>query len=55
MYHPVAKTDDPQNGSGYFHNDACKTLSVKKSETILISLFFLFHAEAFLLFIFSDL
>lgn len=54
MYHPVAKTDDQQNGSGYFHN-ACKTLSVKKSETILISLFFLFHAEAFLLFIFSDL
>ncbi|MEC0992905.1 hypothetical protein P8923_18730 [Bacillus atrophaeus] len=40
MYHPVAKTDDQQNGSGYFHN-ACKTLPVKKSETILISLFFL--------------
>ncbi|AKL83210.1 hypothetical protein D068_cds04420 [Bacillus atrophaeus UCMB-5137] len=54
MYHPFAKTDDQQNGSGYFHN-ACKTLSLKKSENILISLFFLFHAEAFLLFIFSDL
>ncbi|AIK48740.1 hypothetical protein DJ95_4211 [Bacillus atrophaeus subsp. globigii] len=54
MYHPFAKTDDQQNGSGYFYN-ACKTLSLKKSENILISLFFLFHAEAFLLFIFSDL
>ncbi|CAM2140895.1 hypothetical protein PT2222_120341 [Paraburkholderia tropica] len=48
----LLKSRIPQNESGYCHN-ACKTLSVKKSETIFISLFFLISSECIFCCLFS--